>query len=196
MSLGLISPVVAKQLGLVNDCAVMAGTTDSIAAFLASGASQPGQAVSSLGSTLALKALSTVPVEDAARGIYSHRLGPSQSNLDSTKGVESTQWLVGGASNVGCAIFRAESFSDNKLSSLSVAINRHEPCELDYYPLLGPGERFPVNDPLKQPVLEPKPKDRKVYLQGLLHSLARIEAQGYAALEQLGATPVTEVRYD
>lgn len=58
----------------------MAGTTDSIAAFLASGACQAGQAVTSLGSTLAIKMLSTVPVEDNSRGIYSHRLG--------------TQWLV------------------------------------------------------------------------------------------------------
>ena len=58
----------------------MAGTTDSIAAFLASGASKAGQAVTSLGSTLAIKMLSTTPVEDNKRGIYSHRLG--------------SQWLV------------------------------------------------------------------------------------------------------
>lgn len=39
-------------------------------AFIASGASKPGQAVTSLGSTLALKLLSTRPVEDASRGVY------------------------------------------------------------------------------------------------------------------------------
>lgn len=43
----------------------------------------PGQAVTSLGSTLAVKLLSEVPVEDSARGIYSHRLGDL--------------WLVGSA---------------------------------------------------------------------------------------------------
>ena len=41
--------------------------------------------VSSLGSTLAVKLLSATPCDDAARGIYSHRLG--------------ALWLVGGASN-------------------------------------------------------------------------------------------------
>jgi sugar (pentulose or hexulose) kinase len=38
--------------GYSADCEVVGGTTDSIAAFLASGASEPGQAVTSLGSTL------------------------------------------------------------------------------------------------------------------------------------------------
>lgn len=74
------------------DCQVVAGTTDSIAAFLASGADRPGQAVTSLGSTVAVKLLSERPVEDSARGVYSHRLGD--------------RWLVGGASNVGCAVLR------------------------------------------------------------------------------------------
>lgn len=40
------------QLGYSPACLVVGGTTDSIAAFLASGASEPGQAVTSLGSTL------------------------------------------------------------------------------------------------------------------------------------------------
>ena len=52
-----------------------AGTTDSIAAFLASGASGVGDAVTSLGSTLAIKLLSERPVDDSRYGVYSHRLG-------------------------------------------------------------------------------------------------------------------------
>lgn len=40
------------NLGYSPDCVIVGGTTDSIAAFLASGASEPGQAVTSLGSTL------------------------------------------------------------------------------------------------------------------------------------------------
>jgi len=84
---------VRDALGFTHpDCQVVAGTTDSIAAFLASGADHPGQAVTSLGSTVAVKLLSERPVEDSARGVYSHRLGD--------------RWLVGGASNVGCAILR------------------------------------------------------------------------------------------
>ena len=43
------------------------------------------------------------------------------------------------------------------------------------------------------PSLEPRPQDDARYLQGLLESLARIEARGYRLLEKLGATPVREV---
>ncbi len=50
---------------------------DSIAAFLAvgAGAAAPGVAVTSLGSTLAVKLLSTRRVDDSRFGLYSHRLG-------------------------------------------------------------------------------------------------------------------------
>jgi sugar (pentulose or hexulose) kinase len=64
---------------------------------------------------------------------------------------------------------------------------------LNYYPLPAPGERFPVNDPAMVPRLTPRPDDDVLYLQGLLESLARIEAQGYRLLEQLGASALREV---
>lgn len=170
------------------------GTTDSIAAFIASGASIPGQAVTSLGSTLAIKALSSVPVEDAKRGVYSHRW---DGNL----------YLVGGASNVGCAVLRQEGYSNEELRYLteSGAVNPLVDSTYKYYPLIKPGERFPVCDPHKKPILEPKPfrklaggdtadvVDRGVYLHALLHSIAEVEKAGYAALEDLGATPIREV---
>ncbi|MBE9193828.1 carbohydrate kinase, partial [Synechocystis sp. LEGE 06083] len=43
------------------------------------------------------------------------------------------------------------------------------------------------------PKLEPRPADDVTFLQGLLEGLARIEAQGYAKLQALGATPLTKV---
>jgi hypothetical protein len=70
-----LTPAAAASAGLPGTCLVCAGTTDSIAAFVAAGVSQPGEAVTSLGSTLAVKLLSTSRVDDAAFGVYSHRLG-------------------------------------------------------------------------------------------------------------------------
>ena len=67
--------------------AVVAGTTDGCAAFLASGASEAGDGVTSLGTTLTLKLLSATPVFAPQFGVYSHRIGD--------------QWLAGGASNSG-----------------------------------------------------------------------------------------------
>lgn len=46
---------------------------DSVAAFLAAGVAEPGEAVSSLGSTLAVDLLSTAPVDSAKYGICSYR---------------------------------------------------------------------------------------------------------------------------
>lgn len=88
------------------------------------------QAVTSLGSTLAIKLLSGTRVEDDARyGLYSHRLG-------------SLGWLVGGASNTGGAVLR-QHFSDEQLAELTQRMDAERPTGLDYYPLTAPGERFP-----------------------------------------------------
>lgn len=177
--IGQISEAVATKYGIPASCVVVGGTTDSIAAFLASGASTPGQAVSSLGSTLAIKLLSRTPVSDTSRGIYSHRLGD--------------QWLVGGASNVGCAVLRQQNFSSAELAACSEQIDHESDSPLDYYPLTQMGERFPENDATKLPVLDPKPTTRAEYLHGILQGIARVESKGYQALAELGATPPTEV---
>lgn len=173
-----ILPEIATQFHFPAHCQVCTGTTDSIAAFIASGATQPGEAVTSLGSTLVLKLLSDTPVENSQFGIYSHRFG----NL----------WLTGGASNTGGAVLRAF-FSDEQLKQLSQQIDLTQPTHLNYYPLLEAGERFPINDPTLAPQLTPRPDNDVIFLQGLLESMARIEAQGYEKLQELGATPLQKV---
>ncbi|NEQ21040.1 MAG: FGGY-family carbohydrate kinase [Microcoleus sp. SIO2G3] len=173
-----VLPEIANELGLPSDCIVCAGTTDSIAAFLASGAKFPGEAVTSLGSTLVLKLLSHTRVDDARYGIYSHRLGDL--------------WLVGGASNTGGAVLR-HFFSNAELESISCKISVEKESPLEYYPLLKKGDRFPINDPHLPPKLEPRPADSVEFLHGLLESIARIEARGYQLLQQLGATQLTYV---
>lgn len=176
--IGRIQPDIAKRLDLSLDCWVCAGTTDSIAAFLASGASEPGEAVTSLGSTLVLKLLSQVPIENSTYGIYSHRLHD--------------RWLVGGASNTGGAVLQ-QFFTPAELVHLSDRLPTEQVSSLDYYPLMQPGERFPINDPHLLPRLEPRPSDPVAFLHGLLESMARIEAEGYRLLQTLGATPLKRV---
>jgi len=176
--LGQVTAAASDRYGLPRNCVVMAGTTDSIAAFLASGARSPGEAVTSLGSTLVIKLLSETRVDDTRYGIYSHRLG----NL----------WLVGGASNTGGAVLR-QYFTDADLQTLSRQIAGDRPSPLNYYPLLRPGERFPISDPALPPRLTPRPDDPGAFLHGLLEGIARIEAQGYERLIALGATPPTRI---
>jgi D-ribulokinase len=173
-----IGPLLPKWTGFAADCLVCAGTTDSIAAFAAAGATQPGEAVTSLGSTLVLKLLSDRPIYEAASGVYSHRWGQL--------------WLAGGASNTGGAVLR-HFFADEELRELSDLIDPDRLSDFCYYPLLKPGERFPVNDPQLLPQLEPRPLSDRDFLQGLLEGMARIEQQGFDQLHQLGANPVTKV---
>lgn len=177
-AIGPLAPVVAGRLGLNPDCIVRAGTTDSIAAFIAAGAKEPGEAVTSLGTTLVLKLLSEKRVEDPASGVYSHRFG--------------RLWLAGGASNAGGGVLK-QFFSNDELQRLSAAIDPSRPSGLNYYPLPGPGERFPVNDPLLAPRMDPHPQDDAEFLHGLLEGMARIEAQGYRRLAELGAAPLKTV---
>jgi D-ribulokinase len=177
--IGPIMPAISRKYGIPSDCRICAGTTDSVAAFIASGVTQPGAAVTSLGSTLVLKLLSRVRVDDSRYGIYSHRLGDL--------------WLVGGASNTGGAVLKSF-FTAKELAELSKQIVPNQLTGLDYYPLRRAGERFPVNDPNLAPRLTPRSDDPVQFLQGLLEGMARIEAQGYALLQQLGATPLIAVQ--
>ncbi len=130
----------AGRFGLPLDVAVVAGTTDGCAAFLASCASQPGDGVTSLGTTLTLKLLSDRPVFAPAYGIYSHRIGD--------------QWLAGGASNTGGAVL-AKFFSNDDIARLTPQIDPDRSTGLDFYPLARPGERFPINDPAYRPRRSP-----------------------------------------
>ncbi|CAA3017317.1 xylulose kinase isoform X1 [Olea europaea subsp. europaea] len=177
-AIGALKESIRTEYGFPKDCIICSGTTDSVAAFLAARASQPGKAVTSLGSTLAIKLLSTRRVEDARFGVYSHRLDD--------------KWLVGGASNTGGAVLR-QIFTDEQLEKLSEQINPAEASPFDYYPLQGVGERFPVADPKMEPRLHPRPASDVEYLHGILESIARIEAKGYSLLKDLGSTPVEEV---
>jgi xylulokinase len=188
---------VATKYGLSPDTYLVAGTTDSNAAFMAAALGKKGfgnsselvgTAVTSLGSTLALKLLSKAYVEDAERGVYSHRF----PQLDERAGTRSDGelWLVGGASNVGCAVLRQQCFDNDELDRLSAEIDPSTNSPLSYYPLATQrGERFPVADGNKLPCLEPIPDQRRDYLHGILQGIGDVERDGYRILGELGAVP-------
>jgi sugar (pentulose or hexulose) kinase len=178
-TLGPVASALRRQFKLAAHCRVVAGTTDSIAAFLATGAARQGEAVTSLGSTLVLKIVSEKPVFVPQFGIYSHRLGE--------------RWLAGGASNSGGAVL-LHYFTQAELDTLTPLLDPDHPTGLDYYPLLAPGERFPVHDPQLPPRLTPRPREPLQFFQGMLESMARIEAGGYGLLSKMGAPAPISVR--
>ncbi len=177
--IGTLDPAVAVQFGLDPSLQICSGSTDSNAAFIATESTQPGNAVTSLGSTLVLKILSDQNIQDLSSGVYSHKLGD--------------YWLCSGASNAGASVLKKH-FTESELNTLSTQIDLSQPSTLDYYPLPATGERFPHMDPTMQPRLTPRPGSDVVFLQGILEGLSRIEKAGYDRLQALGAHPVNRVQ--
>jgi sugar (pentulose or hexulose) kinase len=176
---GSVSADASARFGLPAGTRTVAGVSDGCASFLATGASQPGDGVTALGTTLTVKLLSDRPVFAPEYGIYSHRVGDL--------------WLAGGASNTGGGAL-AVHFSPAEIAELSERIDPSRDSGLDYYPLPKPGERFPTADPTLAPRTEPRPDDDARFLQGLLEGVARIEAAGYRRLAELGAPPLKRLR--
>ena len=167
-----IDSKVAEKFNLPFNVDIIAGTTDSTAAVIASGASAIGQAITSLGSTLVLKVISDIPIEDSTHGVYSQPYGK--------------YWLVGGASNSGGAVLR-HYFTDQQMQKMSNELKPSITTNLNYYPLINKGERFPVNDANLQPRITPKAESDVLLFQGLLEGIAEIEHTGYKLLKKLGA---------
>ncbi|NEX19429.1 FGGY-family carbohydrate kinase [Thiorhodococcus mannitoliphagus] len=177
-AVGFLDPAVAARLGLPNRILVLAGTTDSTAAAIAAGAARPGDAVTSLGSTLVIKVVADRPITASRYGVYSHRFADG--------------WILGGASNSGGAVLR-QYFTEAEIRALSRLMDPSTETGLDYYPLPAAGERFPRHDPSLQPLLEPRPQSPEEFLQGLFEGIAAIEAEGYAKLAELGAPMPTRI---
>ncbi len=175
---GNIEKNFASKYGLASDTKIIAGTTDSIAAFIATGSEKIGDAVTSLGSTLSIKLINDKPIFAPQFGVYSHRLGDT--------------WLVGGASNTGGAAI-LQHFNQAEIDLLSNNIDPEKITGLDYYPLTSVGERFPINDPALTPRISPRPTDDLLFFQGILEGIARIEKQAYDKLHELGAVYPTQI---
>ncbi len=173
--LGRMAPPAAAALGLGEHCLVVAGSTDANAAVLAA---DPGEhdGISVLGTTLVLKQFVPAPVSGA--GISCHRVAG--------------RWLAGGASNAGAGILR-RFFDDARIVELSRQIDPSRPTGLELRPLPRTGDRFPVDDPWLEPILEPRPVSDARYLQALLEGLTAIEVAGWQRLRRLGAPPLQRV---
>ncbi len=191
--LGQVKSDITRKFGFSPELKVMAGTTDSIAGFLAAGATQEGEAVSSLGSTLAIKMICKSPVFNTEYGLYSHRLGDN--------------WLVGGASNAGGRVFM-NYFDLTQLNQLSDELRDNELQRIEnqtYYPLLSPGERFPISDASLPPCLPDYPTcdltlqtavclaEHRWFLLGLAKGLTDIEVLAFQKLSELSQTEAKHI---
>ena len=177
-AIGTVTAAMQARFGFLSSAQVVSGTTDGCAAFLATGASGVGDGVTSLGTTLVVKLLSSKPIFDKSCGLYSHRIGDL--------------WLAGGASNTGGAAL-LKFFSAEQMAELEPRMHIDRPTGLGYYPLQGVGERFPTYDPTMVSRVTPRPADDADFLQGLLEGVAGVEAIAYARMAELGGPQLSQV---
>jgi sugar (pentulose or hexulose) kinase len=169
---GTVCAQAAKVTNLPSGLPLVAGCTDGTASLLAAGVSAPGEWNSSLGTTLAIRGISTHLVRDRQGRLYCH-LHPDGF------------WLPGGASNTGAGPL-AEEFGEEALHTQAAAAVAGAPYEALVYPLGGRGERLPVANPFAERLVVDEPPSAVERLGAWLQGQALVERWCFALCEQLG----------
>jgi len=171
-SRGVVSATASGETGIPRGVRVAAGTTGGMAALLASGASQPGDANTTMGTTLVWKVLSQFR-PSPEHGIYSH-LHPAG------------HWAPGAASNSGLGSID----SQNDSEALDQAAETYLPNATICYPLSARGERFPFTNAAATGFRSARPTPAAAWHAAQLQALAFIERWGYEVIQESGV-PVT-----
>lgn len=177
--LGRVGREASVLTGLPVGCEVRAGMTDGCAGQLATGAVDPGQFVTVLGTTLVLKGVSENLVRDPDGVVYSH-LHPEG------------RWLPGGAANVGGSAL--SDVDPSELPGLDSAALARGPASALNFPLRGKGERFPFRAPEAEAFLVGSPRDRVDEHRSRLEGIAFCERLALERLAELGAAAEGPIR--
>jgi len=175
--IGIISSSLAKEFGLSQNMQVVAGMTDGCASQIASGAVNPGEWNTTIGTTLVVKGVTTKEIKDPQGRLYNHR---------HPEGF----WMPGGASNTG-ADWVTKEFNDH-VSEMEEQALKLIPTRYMAYPLQQEGERFPFIAPQARGFcpdhLSPAEKFA-AYMEGV----AYIERYAFEMIEKLSGEKVTAV---
>ena len=201
--LGVVSEVVAEEIGLPPGLAVIAGVTDGTAAFLASGASRVGEGNTTLGTTLVFKRLADRYVDDPDGVLYCHKLPggfspPGRASLPGGALLPGAQrpgesslsggaWLPSAASDVGADWIRRD-FGGADLSQLDAAASQLQPTLHLAYPLRVRGERFPFLSTDAVGFCEPEATEPTMRYAANLQGTAFVERLGYEVLDRATGT--------
>lgn len=169
--IGTVAPSASEATGLPRGTPVMAGITDGMASMIASGASLPGDAVTTLGTTVVWKMLSRNKPQ-VAQGMYCH-LHPSGF------------WAPGAASNTGLGSIQNQDHRSAK-NEMDRLAEGSLPSSVICYILRGRGERFPFQNGEATTFVEGTPNGSDEWHAAQLQSLAFVERWGYEKLDRAG----------
>lgn len=169
---GEIGRAASEETGLPAGTPVAIGATDGVAAFYASGASRPGEAVTTLGTTLVVKSVSEEILRDPLGRLYCHRHADGG-------------WLPGGASNCGGGYLDVF-FEGEDPARLTGEARRFLPCSVLLYPLPKRGERCPTVNPDAERFVTAEPSGQAEHFAAYLQGMAFVERWTYDVISELG----------
>lgn len=169
--LGVVDPGFAAAVGIGPDTSVRLGVTDATAAQIAAGAVRPGDAVTTIGTGLSIKAVSRARLRDDTGALYAHR------HWDSG-------WIVSGTSHCGGDSI-SHHFPGQDWDALTAA--RHTPSSLLVLPLATVGEYFPFRAPQARGFEVGAPKDDADRFRGYLEGVAHVERLSLDLMAEAGA---------
>jgi sugar (pentulose or hexulose) kinase len=140
---------------------------------VASGAVEPGEYNSTIGTTLVIKGVSRELLLDPQGRVYCHRHPEGW-------------WLPGGAGNTGAECISRE-FTADEVESYTAELADPQPTGVVAYPLVGRGERFPFVSPEAEGFQIGEAGDRRELFAAKLEGVACVERLAYETLEELGA---------
>ncbi|TZF82535.1 FGGY-family carbohydrate kinase [Pedobacter sp. BS3] len=175
--IGTITPELAGLLGLNNDVVVVAGMTDGCASQVASGAVNPGDWNTTIGTTLVVKGVTREEIIDPEDRLYCHRHPEGY-------------WMPGGASNTG-ADWVSQEFS-GMLDAVNAEAATLIPTGLMAYPLRQDGERFPFIAPQARG-FEPEGLTPAERFAANMEGVAYIERYAFELIEKLSGEKVNAV---
>lgn len=175
--IGSISAGTSKETGLPESIQVAVGITDGCASQIASGAINPGDWNTTIGTTMVIKGVTEKEVIDPYGRIYSHRHPAGY-------------WMPGGASNTG-ADWVSTDFGDN-LAELTLQASRLIPSDNISFPLRQQGERFPIVCPEARG-FEPAGLSEAERFTANMEGVAYLERYAYELIEHLSNEKVNAV---
>lgn len=175
--IGTLQPALAAELGLPASLQVVAGMTDGCASQIASGAVNPGDWNTTIGTTLVVKGVTRQQIRDPAGRLYNHR---------HPEGF----WMPGGASNTGADWVAAEFPED--LAALDAQAGQVIPSGRLAYPLRQEGERFPFIAPQARG-FEPPGLSRLECFVANMEGVAYVERYAFEMIRQLSGEKVKAV---
>lgn len=175
--IGTIAPELAEELNLPDTIKITAGITDGCASQIASGAINPGEWNTTIGTTMVVKGVTKNEVLDPLGRLYSHRHPAGY-------------WMPGGASNTG-ADWVTNEFGDD-LVNMNQAAEKLIPTSFISYPLRQEGERFPFMAPQARG-FEPDGLTKAERFTANMEGVAYMERYAYELIEHLSGEKVSAV---